>query len=560
MGIHVTAVLGLNLHHDTSAAAVVDGVLFAAEEERWSRVKHNRRGRLQEFSFPEEAYSWILRASGCVAEDFEFVYVVAMEPNGRLGSWLDDGGNLVEALLPSGLLPRVRRISHHTSHVLSGFLLSPYDQAAGLCIDMGGSVLGGDLRGRERISGYLMNADALERIYQSLPTYTQGGTRTEHSLGHFYRKFALRCVSPGDEPEGSMMALAAYGDPERYRSAVSDLIELLPEGGIRIRRPWGQYFPDQDGALRFGNEIWSVADANIRSFDDRADLAAAVQGVFERAVIHVARWLHEVTATPTLVYSGGCALNAALNATLAARAGFDSVWVPPAPHDAGTAVGAALFGWTHALGQHRLDQPSSCRWGPEPGPPPQSTAVKDSGVPMSSAHLVKEVASLLADKKIVGWCRGPLEFGPRALGGRSVLAHPGDRQLANRINEKKQRAPYRPLAPSILEDHFSQWFSGDADCFMNRVAMTRPQKRSEVLGIAHHDGTARVQLVTKENRDFHGLLTEFHDLTGLPLVLNTSLNLKGKPIALSAADAVEIYETLELDALVVDDVLIKRTD
>lgn len=552
------AVLGLNFHHDTSAALIVDGHLYAAEEERWSGIKHHRErhNRKATLTVPTHSLAWCLEAAGIGPEDIDAVWTPSMRPTPAAGWWLAEEREELAALLPAPLGERLRLISHHTAHVMTGYLLSGHDHAAGLVIDAGGSSLGTDIgAGRERITGYDLHPDRIDRIHQVLPTLTPGPRRAHPSLGHFYRNLALRLIPPGDEPEGSMMALAAYGDPDRYRDEVRALIDLGTGGEVRIAHPLGS--ADTGTPLLIGKRAWTADSVAEASLTERADLAAAVQETFADAVTHVARHLRHVTEADTLVFSGGCALNSHLNGRLAADAGFDDLFVAPAPHDAGTALGAALYAWHYQLGQPRLDAPTDAAWGPEPGPLPRTDLPAGYRIiPDLGAQLVPVVAALLADHRIVGWLQGPMEFGPRALGHRSILAHPGHADTRDRLNAIKQRATYRPFAPAVLAERATEWFMGAGDPYMNRVAQARHCRADRMGAVVHHDGTSRLQAVTPEHTGLRALLEEFHRRTGLPLLLNTSFNRKGTPILRTAEQAVHAAADLGLDAVAVGDTLL----
>ncbi|MFG3202057.1 carbamoyltransferase C-terminal domain-containing protein [Streptomyces sp. NPDC048192] len=553
------AVLGLNFHHDTAAALVVDGRLYAAEEERWSGVKHNHPSRKGTLTASTRALQWCLEAAGIEPEDVDAVWAASMRPNPAAGWWLAEEREELAALLPAPLGEHLRLLSHHTAHVLSGYLLSGHEHAAGLVIDAGGSSLGSDFGpGRERITGYDLWPDRIDRLYQGMPAVVPGpvGPRRVHSsLGHFYRNLARRVIPPGDEPEGSMMALAAFGDPQRYGAHIRELVRLGDEGEVRIDHPWGS--ADGSTPLLLDDRAWTADNVAEQPEHKRADLAAAVQEVFAESVVHIARHLQRLTRASALVFSGGCALNSHLNGQLAADSGFDTLFVAPAPHDAGTAVGAALYGWHYQLGQERLPVPTDAAWGPNPGTLP--TATVPSGyhaLPHLGPGLAPTVAALLAEHRIVGWVQGQLEFGPRALGHRSILAHPGRAATRDWLNAIKKRAAYRPFAPAVLAEHATEWFMSAGDPFMNRVATVRRCRADRVAGITHHDGTARVQSVAADHQGLRDLLEQFRDLTGLPLLLNTSFNRKGTPILRTAEQAVAAAVELRLDALAVGDTLL----
>ncbi|MFD7284795.1 carbamoyltransferase [Streptomyces sp. NPDC059863] len=553
------AVLGLNFHHDTSAALVVDGRLYAAEEERWSGVKHHRNTRKGVLTAPARSLNWCMRAAGIGPEDVDAVWAASMRPTPAAGWWPAEERDELAALLPAPLREQLRLLSHHTAHVLSGYLLSGYDHAAGLVIDAGGSALGSDFGpGRERVTGYDLRPDRIDRLHQSMPLVVPspaGPRRVHSSLGHFYRNLAQRVILPGDEPEGSMMALAALGDPLRYGPQIRELIQLGDEGEIRVAHPMGS--ADSGTPLLIGGQAWAADNVTDHPEAERADLAAAVQEVFADSVVHVARHVQRLTGASTLVFSGGCALNSHLNGHLAADSGFDTLFVAPAPHDAGTAVGAALYGWHYQLGQARLPVPTDAGWGPEPGHISEELVpLGYRAIPRLGKALARIVAALLADRHIVGWVRGPLEFGPRALGHRSILAHPGHTGTRDRLNAIKRRASYRPFAPAVLAEHIANWFETEGDPFMNRVARVRPTRAPRIAAVTHRDGTARVQTVSADHQGLRELLEQFHHRTGLPLLLNTSFNRKGAPILRTAEQAVRATAELGLDALAVGDTVL----
>lgn len=555
--------LGVNFHHDTAACLIVDGQVIAAEEERWSGVKHNRTRREDYLSAPDRALRYCLDAAGVTAAEVDTVWAASMAPSPATGAWASTERDELARLLPFPLGERLRLLSHHTGHVLSAFPLAGVERAAGLVIDAGGSALGADLAGRERISGYHLTWSGWERVHHALPSYepaTAGGlVRRTHSLGHFYRNLAVRCIPPGDEPEGSMMALAALGDPHRYREHLGALIHLGADGEVRVHPPLGAY--NLDTPISLDGQLWSRDTAAAQSLTDRADLAAATQELFEDAVVHVATYLRRTTGSDTLVFAGGCALNTRLNATLAQRAGFARLFVPPAPYDAGTALGAALYGWCFDLGQPAPAAPIDAAWGPHPGPvdtAPLRACGAHVTTGLTQQEVIYQVAGLLADRRVVGWVRGGMEFGPRALGHRSILAHPGSPQVRDRINRLKQRASYRPLAPAVLAEHAADYFHGTVDAFMNRTALVRTEQRKRLAGVTHIDGSARVQTVSKSHGPFRDLLEAFAQRSGIPVLLNTSFNLKGCPIIRTAQHAVDAFAALGLDALALDDTVIVR--
>ncbi|MEI7792013.1 MAG: carbamoyltransferase C-terminal domain-containing protein [Candidatus Berkelbacteria bacterium] len=337
------------------------------------------------------------------------------------------------------------------------------------------------------------------------------------------------------------------------------MIEFKDHGIIFIKNGLGSRLLTEK--IYIGGLEWSPNNVRRIDFATRCALASAVQQAFEEAVLHVVIHLKKITNCENLIFSGGCALNSKLNGKILDLGKFKNVYVPPAPNDAGTAVGAALYGWCHLLKNKRPEQTVCPDWGPDLGKI-DIKRINDNGYSVetfsNSLDLAKKTAELLRDKEIVFLAHGNMEFGPRALGHRSILAHPGNALLRDRLNKMKRRAYFRPLAPSIIEDKFRYWFTGDADYYMNKVACLKKSKKGAAEGAVHSDNSARVQLVPKDGGLYYEILNEFYKITNIPILINTSLNLKGKPIARSFEDVFKVFDKLEPDALVLDNILITK--
>lgn len=546
----MSIVLGINLSHDTSACLIKDGQIYAAEEERWSRIKHNSRVLPQERLFPHQALKFVLDASGSSLSDIDKIICVSMAIDDVFGENI----NICEELK---YYTNVSFISHHKAHILSGFLLSPFSEAVGLCIDGAGSFLGLDYLLRERVSGYYLSEQNLQRIYSNDDKITiSGGSihKLKNSLGNFYKNFAVRCVPKGDEPEGSMMALASYASNDSYYKEVRKAIVLYPEGRFQIQGHFGtrSLIP-----YEFGKYIWTVEQDHEIPFEERANLAWAVQKVFEETVIHVLSALYKNTHVSNLVFSGGCALNSKLNGVIIKKTPFKNVYIPPAPHDGGTALGAALYAWNYLLGKDRIATPTTLDWGTpiENITAEEERDLTEKGYTLSRSDLTDKAISLLLDENVLVWAKGKMEFGPRALGNRSIIACPVNKTVKDRVNAIKKRADYRPLAPSILSNQYTRFFTGDADYYMNKTSMVLHPNL--VPAIVHKDGSARVQLVTAEN-EFYGLLSGLQQRNKPPIILNTSLNLKGVPIANDKDDVMDAFFKLDLDAAVIGNAIISK--
>lgn len=548
-------VLGINLSHDTSVCLIKDGRIYAAEEERWTKLKHNSNYN-EDYIFPHNALEYVLRDSSSKIEDIDKVVCVSMSEHDVLGEKIEKRDELA-------CFDDVIYISHHKAHVLSGFLLSPFDETVGVCIDGGGSIIGLDFNTRERTTGYYCSGENINRIYSTWDKREVHDSRIKsisNSLGLFYMNFAQRCIPKGDEPEGTMMALSAFGseNDNKYYPEIKKIITLLPNGGYEIAEPYGH---NSRLAYSFGGYKWKLFNKNEDiPFEERANMALAVQLVFEETVIHILNHLHKLTNCSNLVFSGGCALNSRLNGAIASKTAFKNVYIPPAPHDGGTAVGAALYAWNYLLHEKRISSPTTVDWGPEVERINEADVLRLSSAGIESREygeeeLYDKVASMISEGKVLIWARGRMEFGPRALGNRSIIGKSDDIEIRERINSIKRRAWYRPLAPSVLDKSFGDFFSGDADCYMNKVSSVCNSER--IPAVVHKDNTARVQVV-KENNMFYLLLMNMLKKGMKPIVLNTSLNLKGIPIARSKEDILNAFATLDVDAAVIGNFIITK--
>ena len=549
-GLTMSSVLGINLSHDTSVCLIKDGQIYAAEEERWSKIKHNSEKLPKKRLFPYKSLESVLNLSGLTLADIDHVICVSMAMDDVLGEKINNCEELKHH-------KNVRFISHHKAHILSGFLLSPFSEAVGLCIDGAGSFLGLDYLVRERVSGYYLSEKNPQRIYTNDDKITIRDGRIvklKNSLGNFYRNFAIRCVPKGDEPEGSMMALASYATNKEYYEEIRKTIVLYPEGHFQIQ---GNFGTQSNTPYKIGKYTWTIEQEFDIPFEERANLAWAVQKVFEETVIHILNAIYENTQISNLVFSGGCALNSKLNGVISEKTSFKNVYIPPAPHDGGTALGAALYAWNMLLGKPKIPMPTKLDWGTplENVTSEEKEDLIKKGYTVSEKELTNKTIGLLLNDNVLIWAKGNMEFGPRALGNRSIIAYPASAEIKARVNSIKRRADYRPLAPSVLDDEFSDYFSGDADYYMNKTAQVL---LPELLpAIVHKDGSARVQLVTAEN-EFYDLLLGLKLQNKLPVILNTSLNLKGIPIARNKADVMEAFVKLDLDAAVIGDTIISK--
>ena len=544
-------VLGLNLSHDTSVCLIKDGVFFALEEERFSKIKHNTLNRDKDSYFPVQALKQVLIESATSIDEIEHIVASTMSMNYRTGD------------IQSIHMPEINKtaclLNHHKAHVLSGYLLSGFEEAVCLCIDGAGSLIGGDINTRERVTAWYLNRNkTIQRIYScgdKIKINSGKIIKQKGSLGNFYLNFAELCIPRGDEAEGSLMALAAYSSDEKYYPVIRDLIKLLPNGLFEIENNMGAKIEGR--TLQIGSYIWNKSNVAAIPFNERIRLAYAVQRVFEETVLHILNYICSVTNIKNIVFVGGCALNSKLNGVITNKTGFKNLYVPPAPNDAGIAVGAALYAWNIVEDNPFFCPPINVNWGNNINVEYNYIRERYSTFEvnlLTEDELYAKCVMLLKNNKVIAWCRDRMEFGPRSLGYRSLIGAAVDVSVRHRINKIKQRASFRPLAPSVLAAYFNDFFTGEADCYMNKVAYVNSKK---IPGVTHVDGSARVQLVHPSN-PFHSLLTRYYAETGIPLILNTSLNRKGKPIASSIKDVLDVFDNLDIDACVIDNIIIIR--
>jgi carbamoyltransferase len=539
-------VLGVNaVFHDPAAALVVDGeTVAAAEEERFTRRKHGKECvPFSAWELPVEAARWCLARAGVDVADLDAVaysYDPDLAPAAR--DVVHDGWEGLRTLyarraprflataLP-GLAPeRVRFVPHHVAHAASAYLAAPHAPSAVLVVD-GRGERGSYIAGRADGDGALR---VLARC--DLP----------HSLGFLYEELTRHLGYRHGNDEYKIMALASYG-AARHLDAFRRLVRADGTGGF-VTEPvdWAAFAPPGrgDGTLDPAH----------------ADLAASVQRRLEEVLLDLARWLHAATGERVLTMAGGVALNCVANSRLFEEGPFEDVWVQPAAGDAGTALGAALH-VARTLGDR---------------PRPMTTAALGRGftdaeveAALRAAAVAYErppdvadaVADVLAADGIVAWFQGRAEFGPRALGHRSLLAHPGNPRNVERLNDVKGREQYRPVAPMVPLERAKDVFEGGPvpSPFMLFTHRVRPDWRARIPAVVHVDGTARIQTVAAPDEPLvHRLLMSFEQRTGLPAVVNTSLNTAGRPMVDDVRDALECFGSAPVDALAVGPFLVRR--
>jgi len=568
-------VLGFSAFGHTSAAGlVVDGRLVAAaEEERFLRRKYS-------MALPLNAARCCLARAGLTADDlthvgyffdlkrglpFYALHALRYFPASlRLLTEREPGPEGFELVinplrtlqLKTGLLSalgalhpeRVRFgfLEHHRCHA-AHFFASPFDEAAVLTVDaLGEWTSTGLYHGR--------GSDLTELGRIPFP----------HSLGALYAAVTTHLGYGTLEGPGKVMGLSAYGDPRRFGEQFGRLVRLEPDGGFSVDLEYFQYHRrrGQRVSARFIEAFGPPRDPETPLRRQHEDLAAALQATVERTMLHLARGLHRRTGSSNLVLAGGVALNSVANGVLAREGPFERIWVPPSPGDSGTALGAAYL--LHVAGRRERNGlvPEQPFLGPEFDDRACGAALDAAGLTSRRPRsLHREVARLLAAGSIVGWFRGRMEFGPRALGHRSILADPRRAEDKDRLNrEVKHREAYRPFAPACAAEACGRYFEDAAESpFMSFVVRVRPEAREGLAAVTHVDGTARLQTVERElEPDLHRLLLAFEQEAGVPVLLNTSFNVSGEPIVCTPEDAVRCFLSTGIDALVLGDRLVKN--
>jgi carbamoyltransferase len=557
-------VLGISCYfHDAAAAVVEDGRLIAAaEEERFTRRKHDA-------SFPAHAIEFCLRTAGISASELDrvvfyekpflrlerlLVSALRAFPRSRrtfqeaMISWLGDKiwvrHQIEERLgVPAS---RILFTEHHTAHAASAFLASPYHEAA---------ILTADGVGEWATTSIAVGSGTDIRVLEEI--------RFPHSLGLLYSAFTAFLGFEVNEGEYKVMGLAPYGQP-RYVDQIKKTIRLQADGTFELDL---DYFAFQHSVDRtFSPKFVALFGPPRRPEEDwrpYADIAASVQAVTEEAMLGLARRARQRTGLTKLCLAGGVALNSVANARLLREAVFDEIYVQPAAGDSGGALGAALLG-----SEERGFVMEHASWGAEYRDVHEG--LREDGVSFrefaDEQRLLDRVVAMLSEGRVVGWFQGRFEWGPRSLGNRSILADPRRVEMKDRVNSAvKFREPFRPFAPSVTAECAGAWFGVERAAeqyparFMLYVVPVREEKRAAIPAVTHVDGSARVQVVHREtNPRYHRLLEMFGSATGVPVLLNTSFNVRGEPIVASPADALRTFRASGLDAVVLENCLVEK--
>jgi carbamoyltransferase len=577
-------ILGLNAFHaDSSAALLRDGRLIAAaEEERFRRIKHWA-------GFPSQAVAYCLREAGMRLSDVEHIafnqdsranltrkirYFLIKRPSlnlvlSRLRNRRARTGLpvLLEQAFPGERVrAKLHSVEHHLAHLSSAFHVCPFDQAAVVSVD-----------------GFGDFSSAAWGVAAGCEISTHGRVYFPHSLGIFYQAVTQYLGFPHYGDEYKVMGLASYGRPS-FLDPMRKIVRLLAKGGFELDLKYFRHHREDvpyqwaDGSPEFG-ELFSPALEHLLGprrlpadpLEDRhRDVARSAQAMYEEAFFHLLGVLQERSGLTDLALAGGCAMNSVANGKVRRMTPFRRVYVQAAAGDAGGAIGSALAVW-HKLGGKRTFVMDHAYWGPAFGAADIAQLLEAHRWDIFSAFctveeisddaaLFRRTAAAIAKGQVVGWFQGRMEWGPRALGNRSILCDPRRADMKALLNAKiKRRESFRPFAPSVLEEAVAEWFEeDDAVPFMMQVFQIREEKRQLIPAVTHVDGSGRLQTVSRlTNSRYHGLISSFHALTNIPMVLNTSFN-ENEPVVCKPQEALDCFLRTKMDALVIGNTVISR--
>lgn len=584
-------ILGISgFYHDSAAALLVDGdIVAAAQEERFTRVKHDPR-------FPTHAAKWCLESAGLDINDCDYVVFydkpflkferllmtyLAVAPRGlrsfyqQIPSWLKEKLSMRTTVRKQlGYDGDVLFTSHHEAHAGSAFFPSPFEEAAILTLDG---------VGEWQSTTYGVGKGNSLEILQEI--------NFPHSLGLLYSAFTYFTGFKVNSGEYKLMGLAPYGEPVYADLIREHLIDIKDDGSFKLNMKYfdfcvGQRMTNSHFADLFGGP---PRPPESKVSQREMDLARSVQLVTEEVILKLAHHVHRETGMKNLCLAGGVALNCVANGRLLREGPFENIWIQPAAGDAGTALGAALTIWHQMLGNERVPDARRQK-GSYLGAYYSDDAIEsyltENKIPfkrVTDEALAGEVADLLASERVIGWFQGPMEFGPRALGGRSILGDARSKDMQTTLNLKiKFRESFRPFAPSVLREHVSDYFDIDDESpYMLLVADVRDdhlcalddqekavrgfdklrQIRSDLPAITHVDNSARIQTVDgHDNPRYYALLKAFHAKTGCPTIINTSFNVRGEPIVCTPDEAFTCFMRTEMDNLILGTCILSKEE
>ena len=590
-------ILGVScFYHDAAAALLQEGMLVAAaEEERFSRIKHD-------FGFPQRAIEFCLKKAGITANDLDYVVFyekplvkferILMTALGTFPrSWETfgeamiawfDGKLWIKSLLVERIgvpAEKVLFVDHHMSHAASAFFCSPFEEAAILTIDGVGEWTTATMgRAQADWSGQGENSITLTREM-----------RFPHSLGLLYSAFTAFLGFQVNEGEYKVMGMAPYGQP-RYVDKIDRLFKVCDDGSFRVDMSYFSYHysprntfngkfvelfgeprvPESEFFTATTDPKLSANDPAVKKNQCYADVAASIQLVTEETMLKMARQAHRETGLKKLCMAGGVALNSVANGRILRETPFEDVYIQPAAGDSGGAVGAALYAYHVWLGKPRKFVMKHAYWGEEYDAAQARSLLSGNGLTWEFVEDDEKLIDMLVDElvqqKVLGWFQGRFEWGPRALGNRSILADPRRREMKDIVNSKiKFRELFRPFAPVVLEERTQEFLDLNdparhypAD-FMLLVCPVKEDKQSVIQAVTHQGGTGRLQTIRREiNPRYYLLVEKFGEATGVPVLMNTSFNLRGEPIVASPANALNTFRNSGIDTLVLGNYMARK--
>jgi len=587
-------VLGISAYyHDSAACILKDGeIIAAAQEERFTRKKHDH-------NFPRHAVAYCLQAAGIAADQLECVAFYdkpLLKFNRLLETYLTFAPHGIQSFMMAMPLWLSEKLwipdliekeihytgkiifpEHHESHAASAFFPSPFERAAILTIDGVGELA---------TSSFGVGIDNRVEIHSEM--------HFPHSLGLLYSAFTYFTGFKVNSGEYKVMGLAPYGEPKYVQQIYDHLIDLKEDGSFKMNMEYFDYSAGLTMTNRKFDELFGGAPRMSETLltQRELDLARSVQDVTEEIMMRMARHVKRVTKEKNLCLAGGVALNCVANGKILRSGIFENIWIQPAAGDAGGALGAAYIAYHHYLGQpvkkkKGRDRQQGSYLGPAYNDADIEAFLQEYKLPYKrvarSADLCKTIAASLAEEKIVGWFQGRMEFGPRALGNRSIIGDARSPEMQKKMNLKiKFREGFRPFAPSVLAEHADEWFDLDqespymllvADVKKNKQrAMTKAEKklwgieklnviRSKIPAVTHVDYSARIQTVHKQDNPlYHQLISAFYKKTGCPVIVNTSFNVRGEPIVATPLDAYKCFMRTDLDILVLGNYILHKED
>jgi carbamoyltransferase len=577
-------ILGLNAYHgDAAACLLVDGrIVAAAEEERFRRVKHWA-------GFPREAIRWCLSEGGITLHELDHVavnqdaranigrklaYVVKRRPDlslvlDRLRNKKERAGiaQMISRELGAGFAGRVHFVEHHLAHLGSAFLVSPFEEAVAVSVDGFGDFAS---------AAWGVGRDATVRLDEKV--------YFPHSLGIFYQAITQFLGFPHYGDEYKVMGLAPYGVPA-YVDAMRKVVSLEADGSFRLDLGCFRHASEkieyewEEGEPKVGTlytqkleELLGPAKRSDEELTQRhRDIARSAQAMYEDAFFHLLNTLHARYRLDALTLAGGCAMNSVANGKVYARTPFKRLYIQAAAGDAGGAIGAASIAWTQLDGGRRPEPMRHAYLGPAFSDEDVQAVLERNAREIAAGGcrveriadegvLCATAAQAIAQGLVVGWFQGRMEWGPRALGNRSIVCDPRRPDMKAILNDKiKRRESFRPFAPSILREAVPDWFEIDDDVpFMMQVYPIRPDKRAQIPAVTHVDGSGRLQTVSAaDNSRYHRLISAFRDATGVPMVLNTSFN-ENEPVVCTPQEALDCFLRTRMDLLVLGNCTVRR--